>query len=68
MEADRRSYERAEADYTEAIRLEPENVQYRLARAYFYTQTKQKRKAREDVREAARLGATAEELAGAAGK
>lgn len=67
MEMDRRMYEHAEADYTEAIRLEPDNVDYRLARARLYSKTKQKSKAREDVRAAAKLGATAEELAGAAG-
>ena len=67
MELDRKQYERAEADYTRAIELEPESATYRLARAHLYTMTKKKRLAREDVRAAARLGASAEELAGAAG-
>ena len=67
MEFDRKLYEQAEMDYGMAIQLEPQNRSYRLARAYFYTQTKRKRLAREDVREAARLGASAAEVAGAAG-
>jgi tetratricopeptide (TPR) repeat protein len=67
MELNRRQFEHAEADYTKAITLEPENATYRLARAHLYTQMKRKKQAREDVREAARLGATAEEVAGAAG-
>ena len=67
MELDRRQYERAEADYTKAIELDPNSATYRLARARLYTLTKKKRLAREDVRHAARLGASAEELAGAVG-
>ena len=65
MEMDRKLYEKAEADYSTAISLEPEEANYYLARARLYTRTKQKRKAREDVRKAARLGASADELAGA---
>ena len=67
MELDRGQYELAETDFTEAIRLEPKNPQYYLGRARLYSQMKNKRRAREDVREAARLGASAEEVAGAAG-
>ncbi len=67
MEFDRKLYELAEADYGKAIEIEPENVSFRLARANFYTKTKRKRLAREDVRIAARLGASPAEVAGAAG-
>ena len=67
MEFDRKLYELAEADYGKAIELEPENRSFRLARANFYTRTKRKRLAREDVRIAARLGASPAEVAGAAG-
>jgi len=67
MEFERKLYELAELDYGMAIDLDPTNVSYRLARASFYTKTKRKRLAREDVREAARLGASPAEVAGAAG-
>ncbi len=67
MEFERRMYEAAEIDYCKAIEIEPQNASYRLARAHFYNKTKRKRLAREDVREAARLGASPAEVAGAAG-
>ena len=65
MELSRMQYELAEADYAEAIRLAPTDPTYRLARARLYMQTKRKRLARAEAREAARLGASAEEVAGA---
>ena len=67
MEFDRKLYEVAEVDYSKAIEIEPENISFRLARAHFYNKTKRKKEAREDVRVAARLGATPAEVAGAAG-
>jgi len=67
MEFDRKLYEVAEADFSKAIEMEPNNISFRLARANFYNKTKRRKEAREDVRIAARLGATPAEVAGAAG-
>ena len=68
FELDRRQYERAEADYNEAISLSPDDAALYLARAHFYSRLKRSAEARDDTRRAARLGASAEEIAGALGK
>ena len=67
FELERGQYEKAEQDFTQAIALEPENPTMRLARARLYQRTKRRTLAREDVRAAARLGATREEIADVAG-
>lgn len=67
FETDRRQYELAEADYAEAIQHEPDNASLYLARAQFYNGLKRVSEAREDIQRAARLGASAEEIAGALG-
>ncbi|MBQ7444212.1 MAG: tetratricopeptide repeat protein [Bacteroidaceae bacterium] len=67
FELERSQYEKAEQDFSRAIALEPENPTLRLARARLYQQTKRRTLAREDVRAAARLGASREDIAAVAG-
>ncbi len=67
FEAERQQYELAEADYAEAIQHDSENASLYLARAQFLNGLNRTAEAREDIQRAARLGASAEEIAGALG-
>ncbi len=64
---ERGQYEKAEEDFTRAIALEPKTPTLRLARARLYQRTKRRTLAREDVRAAARLGASREDISAVAG-
>ena len=57
MEADRKLYEMALADYAHAIELEPENPDFYLLRGHFYQKIKKKKKAKADFQTALTFGA-----------
>ena len=57
MEADRKLYEMAQADYAHAIELEPENPNFYLLRGNFYQKQKRKKKAKADFQKALTYGA-----------
>lgn len=63
MEQARKLYELAQYDFDKAVSLEPENPEYYLCRALFYTEIKKKKPARADLETALRLGASKEEVA-----
>lgn len=63
MELNRKAYESAEVDFQKAIDLDSTNVVYYMNRAVFYIKTGKKKEAREDLKEASRLGADPGELA-----
>ena len=63
LEQTRKLYEAAEEDFTKAIELDPENMDYLLNRAAFYIETKRKKEARADLDRALELGANPDEVA-----
>ena len=63
LEQTRKLYEAAEADFTKAIELEPQNIDFLLNRAAFYIETKRKKEARADLDRALELGANSDEVA-----
>lgn len=63
MEMNRKAYEAAELDFIKAIELEPKNTTFYVNRALFYMATGRKSEARQDLKEASRLGADPGELA-----
>lgn len=64
MEQKRKQYERAVADLTRAIELDPKNPDYYVSRATLYIEMNRKKQARTDVQAAVRLGADPREMAG----
>ena len=55
MKMQRKLWDDAEADYAEAIKIEPDNPAYYLARAQFYHERHNSRAARADIQRAAQL-------------
>ncbi len=62
MEHNRKQYERAEADLTKAIEMEPQNVDFYISRALLYREMRKKKLAQQDTRKALRLGASPADL------
>lgn len=60
----RRQYELALIDLSQAIALMPQNPDYYVSRATLYLEMGHRKQARQDVRQATKLGADAREMAG----
>lgn len=63
LEQTRKLYEAAEADFTKAIELDPNNIDYLLNRAAFYIETQREKEARADLDKALELGANPNDVA-----
>ena len=63
LEQTRKLYEAAEEDFTKAISLDPQNIDFLLNRAAFYIETNRKKEARADLDKALELGANPDDVA-----